>query len=421
MKGLHKSTKGEFPHNISCNELSKMFEPINTNIIYSGDRTTNIIVFEILFGNYIREEQYDIYFDIIDGIDDCKNSMTNTKCHNNGYSVYQLLMGRGKTSVITPLILFNYVFNNNFKNIILLLPESLVLQTLNYINTNYSFILDLNINDINSIKRFDSNQTFNSNQTKNEKLELIKNDNILCRNIILVDDKTIKTIFLNNMIVKDINLLENIKNSLIIVDEFDSMYDPMKSNFNYPLTSTTVDKEEIFEKNFYFFLIDFITFIIKNKKEKEDINLTLVEFYNSGHELYRDLLINHAIKLAKILNTIQSCFNLKFNFNYGFPSDESHSDMYMAVPYNGVDNPVSGSKFSEIDINIILTILSYQYNIIYRKIDVDNNIKTLITSTSEYLNVLNSTEINKMFNKEFTFYGINLYDSFWSWASNKIK
>ena len=84
--------------NSDCTEVSRIFESINEDILYSGERSKEIILFEIFFGSYIRKEQYNIYEKICDEISNGSN-----------YNIYQLLMGRGKTSVILPLVALKYI------------------------------------------------------------------------------------------------------------------------------------------------------------------------------------------------------------------------------------------------------------------------------------------------------------------------
>ena len=84
------------------NSLFEIIEGIKiTESLYSGPRTINIILFEILFGYFIRTEQYSIYKQIIDDID---NNLDNET--KKPYKIHELLMGRGKTAVILPLVTF---------------------------------------------------------------------------------------------------------------------------------------------------------------------------------------------------------------------------------------------------------------------------------------------------------------------------
>ena len=84
--------------------------------------------------------------------------------------------------------------------------------------------------------------------------------------------------------------------------------------------------------------------------------------------------------------------------------------MYISVPYSSAFTPIAGSKFSDIDINIILTILTYYYNNKFRKIDIHNNITKLIENVTLYFNISSVNEINTMFKDQFEFYEININD-----------
>ena len=54
--------------------------------------------------------------------------------------------------------------------------------------------------------------------------------------------------------------------------------------------------------------------------------------------------------------------------------------------------------------------MTYQYNIEFRKIDIENNIKNLIKSAEQYSKVMTISELNNMFNKELQFYNTSIND-----------
>src|SRR5690606_8151488 len=90
--------------NAKCVEIKKILNRIvsdkdDKESIYSGKRTVDIVLFEILFGSLIRTEQFDLYNNIIE---ENKNS--------NTYSVKHMLMGKGKSSVIMPLIMLKFLY-----------------------------------------------------------------------------------------------------------------------------------------------------------------------------------------------------------------------------------------------------------------------------------------------------------------------
>src|SRR5262249_44692402 len=79
--------------------------------------------------------------------------------------------------------------------------------------------------------------------------------------------------------------------------------------------------------------------------------------------------------IEKMFFTLVDISQLIFNYNYGLPlmdfkGNYSHTKHFVAVPYNAVKDPAKGSYFSDIDITIITTILSYFYNNQLRDIDV---------------------------------------------------
>ena len=83
----------------------------------------------------VSEKLYDLYKTICESID----SAISGEIVN--YKVHQLLMGSGKSEIITPLIVFKYMYNNNInkdiENILIVLPEHLVKQSFNTFMKQY--------------------------------------------------------------------------------------------------------------------------------------------------------------------------------------------------------------------------------------------------------------------------------------------
>ena len=134
-----------------CLEVTKFFDPINTKLIFTGNRTSNIVLFEILFNNYIRYDQLYLFNNI------CFPITQNINNKNNNYDIYQMLMGKGKTSVIIPLITFNYILNKDSKTIIIVTKTHLLNQTFNYFVNNFSVIFHcfnfIQIHLLNNVER----------------------------------------------------------------------------------------------------------------------------------------------------------------------------------------------------------------------------------------------------------------------------
>ena len=377
---LIKINKKLNDQNSNCTEVSRIFEAINTNVIHTEKRSKEIMLFEIFFGNYIRKEQYEIYNKISNEIDNNDNPL---------YNIYQLLMGRGKTSVILPLIALKYILNDyDISNSIICLPSHLVSQTYEEIRDKYSFMLNkYPIFKFSDVKRgkFINFEFFDN---------INKSNNIYnYKKIIIVDCNSLKTLKLNYVEDNKLNnkILNVIKDrSLIIFDEFDSLYNPLNSDLNFPIGENK-NIDNIIKKSIIEFYIDLIIFIESNNLSKVDV--TTLNSFKSTYNKYEkninlllrnkddyiqvkndDKIIN--LKILKLYEILKDCLNLIYNKDYGFPNKISHSDLRFAVPYSHVDNPIKNSKFSDIDINFFMTSLTYIKSD-FRIYDIRNIIKII--------------------------------------------
>ena len=285
-----------------CTEVSRIFEAINSNIIYTGPRNKEIILFEIFFGSYIRKEQYNIYEKICDEISNKGN-----------YNIYQLLMGRGKTSVILPLITFKYIFEkNDYKNIIISLPSHLVSQSFDEMNNNFSYVLSkYPIFKFSKINRNDFRNFNFFNDIKNFKI----------KKIMISECDSLKTLKLNYVEKNNLDdeILKVIRDqSLIIFDEFDSLYNPLNSDLNFPVRDEKKIYEIIDEKIILFF-VDLIEFLLNKynniPKLDEDI---LDSFLNESSqelvpvsELSSESVVKKNGKYKPYIELLKNYFNEK--------------------------------------------------------------------------------------------------------------
>ena len=429
--------------NKNCYEIHKLKEPIDPNSIFTnvkntiskidssnvyepyitGTRSMEIIIFEILFANLIRKEQYDVYNQIIQEI----------KGINNPYSIYQLLMGRGKTSVILPLIILKTIHDidfNDIKNILLVFPEQLLKQARDDIIRNYSAITNNSlIKIIDHIPRNVSPQVLNElyvnfNCHKNNKKNIILCDKNIIQSIKLIeisnklpssedndiiDDDIFEDIKTEGDIIEGIKtegdiiegdiieggndeknenliaqplalkkVIETIKNeSLFIFDEFDSSYDPLKSELNFPLTNDQDDRDCSIVADCSFIDMDFLDSLTDCIIGEQNV-IDFFNDYNGVNKLFLD----------KFRQTYIKCSKLLYNYKYGFPKiingEYSHIDKFFAVPYSHVNQPLKKSNFSDFDIKIILTLLSHvnygklHNGIMMRKENLDYILKEIL-------------------------------------------
>jgi hypothetical protein len=237
---------------------------------------------EIIFGNVIKNEQWDKILEIY-------NNYKTT----NKWQVHQFMMGKGKSSIITPMLIvmlyFDNIKNNGKKMIYLIVPEHLKKQTNNTFAEYY---------------------------------------NIFGTNIKILTDSEIKLQFLDNKIP--------ISDSIILIDEFDFMYNPIQSNFNKIEHSIDLDPEYI-EKVFN--VVHSILF-----EEKE---------YPDGKPLS---------SITEIVSILKNTQNIK-NVSFGMSNIDKNR---YCIPYLRKDSPNEGSKFSSILYTIVLTML-YFYNPMKKK------------------------------------------------------
>jgi hypothetical protein len=309
-----------------CDKAKKIYNNLSLSKLYTSlNREIEVVFFEICFGKLIRNDQHNLYNTILKNLDD-----------KNGYNIYQLLMGKGKTSVILPILT---IFNNLFSiknNTIICLPQHLVTQTYNDL-LKYQVIM--------------SGALIKTN------LELY-NKNIAIVNSITLQKIVLKSANVEN--IEEIYLKRNIKNnSLLIIDEFDSLYDPLSSELNYPINSFKVG-----EKNP-------MTQIFEN---------------------YMELIFGKNIILhSKAMSIYKFCSSQVYGLNYGFGTSDTHKDLFIAVPYAAVNKPVNGSYFSDLDITITLTTMAYLNLGYIREIDLCNMLLLLKNKFKEYIKF---TEVN---------------------------
>jgi hypothetical protein len=354
--------------NITCAEKTKIYDRINTDLLYDGDRYDCFVLFEILNGYFIRKEQYNIIDNIIQSINNSSNI-------NNTYNLYQLLMGKGKTSTITPLIMLYYVYyasnNDNINNVILLMPKRLIYQSLSGISDNmYILQYDYHLNIANM-----NNYDVLVNERNSERIHihnlLVKYDNEYTNNIpkvMLIDDETMKNIYLKVYENNEADVGSFIKKSVIITDEFDSMYYPLNSDLLIPLESKKLKETTHFSTDIITFLVNKIFKIVNNNEKCESLvelhniifdtkseNVLYDEYYN----MYKSHKI--ALKNYNLVHILFKCMKMEYNKDYGLPQRKSHSHNIYAVPYSFVNTPIINSEFSNIDIKVILTIFCYAY------------------------------------------------------------
>ena len=314
------------------NNLKLIKEHSKYNFVKYIEDNNDIIIktlklFESLSGFNIRDKQFEIIFNILNEFyihkcyrEDDDNDKDIEDKELDYYNIYQLLMGSGKSSVISPVIciLTNILFNFNF---IFITLKQLIKDNYNKNFKQYNILFTKNI-------KYNENNNLTNNDFKNNNL------------ILSIDD-------LKYYFSKDFYIYND--KTILLIDEIDSVFDPIKSDYN----------------------------IIENTKELNDIELkNIIEFIfnDDNKKLIRSEYIK---KLNEIINkdfnitdyNVEPLLNYQLYLNYMF----SNINKFNIIPVEYTNKPLEGSKFNNIYDEIILTIKAfYEYKDNMRKEDINN-------------------------------------------------
>ena len=231
---------------------------------------------------------------------------------NSSLKLHQFMMGKGKTSVFTPLLAFG---------IKILKDKQPTIITLNHLKNqtweNLNFIELITNIKINIFSDFEAKKRWIENTDQFNNLK--KEDNI------------------------------NLKDEWNIIDEFDSHHNYLQSMFNY-VKGSQVIKRDLFDYVYEF----------TNKK-------ILDPSYN-GDPTKKLSEINIELLNINLNNTFNESKNMVYNEKYGFAflklNDEDIKNIRICTPFVRKDTPVKNSDFSNILLRLILTFKIYieKYN-----------------------------------------------------------
>jgi hypothetical protein len=344
-------------NNVPDNDIQTMFKlSFDEDYIYNENRDKKYIVLtEIMAHNFMWDKQHFIIDKIINNY------------HKDKVDVYQLIMGSGKSKMITPALLIYFLYSDRPQTI-LVLPQHLIKQAKETIEENFKLILCY----------------YDYNNITSEYIKLTGTNN---KKLLIISDNDYKSQFLQG-------IYKNDSESLFIFDEFDTMYDPMRSELNI---STLENTKSIDEE-----LLDMINEITEKclifLKDKSNFKNQFInnDLYQKDNYKYESLIYK------KLVNAIKFFSTKKYNKDYGFPlflekeGKMSHRNPLLAVPYDGPNSPIIDSVYTDIDYLIISTIFSYYYT------DNDNVIIDLLYEqfikkfiNTKLVNIITESELNK--------------------------
>ena len=322
----------------TCQMISKYTNYLKSQFIYDGQRSFSYLYLEYMFGFFIRKDQHQFLIAF--------------EQNNHNYIMLQeLLMGLGKTSVIMPLLASQEISYREQKTFIVVPKHMHKESYLNLARYSEDIILPL---------------------VESSREHAYKNIHQILDPYIhkwLMDDNEFKRMALNKLVWKNnltyfdnMQLAQILVNTTVIIDEFDSLYNPSTSVLQYPIGELEIEATGLTRKQW----IDILRFI-----------------FNPTRPIMKQIENVRPDTFAKGLNIAN---DLKLNQHYGF----SHDDLarLTVVPYAYVNKPIEASSFSNILLQFLLTfkiytnlksLQSFHYDAInqyIKKYIIDKNIKS---------------------------------------------
>ena len=272
---------------LDCSQIAE----INLSLKFNVDKRKHwgplYMKFELMFGYIIRDYQWDFFQQIIE-------SFENKSCE-----IFQLAMGKGKSSVILPLLCLYFTYKVPKSKIYIIIPQHLIVDMEKRFEI---FKLQFNIKDSISI-------------------------------VIMSDHKAKEHIIERTCFTEK---------DIMLFDEIDYQYDPLKSIFNisHGNEDTPFDKTHI----------DAIVKLLESLSTSSTATSTISE------EIIREI--------TEQLNNSQHIYNETYGMSK-ITLDDDWSDPRKitaeyhkrhVIPYERKDTPLEGSKFSSLLLSLILTV-----------------------------------------------------------------
>lgn len=416
------------------NDIKKEFDEILQKIKTDGKYTTNPLEFfyQCIVGFLARPVQQIMANKIISDI--CEHRITSqtggykvfsrtldnpdtiytTKESKNG-RIHTLIMGGGKTKMITPLVILKYLqqislyylkenlanSNSNYdepgNHMYIILPENLVRQSYEHlVMLNMYFPVIVNVLD----------ETRDSGENESIKFsESVEKKNNLELQLYIMSDTTMKCGILNDI---DKKIQMNSSRHCYLFDEVDTVLDPIISELNYPNVATetklkNTDKfygiiyeilNDIYVKNtpeiiemLKMHKLEYLTtphFYLKEKGElgrkiQEYALSKCVEHYKSNlaiskgltqtniDKTYLDTLTEENISILMALHNfiseaLPASLLLRNRHHYGLSTTiprKQKVPLSIIVPFSYAEKPRDGSNFSNPILVMVLTTIDY--------------------------------------------------------------
>jgi hypothetical protein len=302
------------------------------------------------------------------------NTVTPEKIEIDQYLLYHFMMGKGKSTIISPIVTLYFTLIHS-KHVYVIMPSHLKLDTLKIFSK---------FTDIFGIK---------------DKLHIMTDFEI--KALFLFHNKPKKDELNIESIISDKKIITN---SVMLIDEFDTILDPLKSNFN--IINEEISNPYVLNK---FVKIILEIFLEKTVGEPMAVPMAVSVEESVKESVEVDKSVEFTEQTKEIINKnidniIQQINTNKLieNINWGIDSEKGY-----AIPYLNKDTPLANSSFSSIIMTIYLT-LHYYLNLYYKDVNgleylcdklynyiIKNNILTKVFSIETSITI-NKEDINSI-------------------------
>jgi hypothetical protein len=407
-----------------CAEVHDILEQLSESdasmAMSRAPRDLHTILFETSFGMMIQHQQQVIVHDMYARL---ARVTTDTQ---PWMSTFQLLMGKGKTSVVTPLLVFaSLIATRADKQMhhMIVLPAHLVRQSHTMFAARYANVLPwVQIQQPVVARELSAWQT---NDTARACLhrEWTRVLPYQHQRLSILSDDSLKALKLNCL---EHNLGQELltffpRHSRMLLDEVDTLLNPLSNELNYPLASAGTERlleHEVVDRlvvdltcyafmhkrmgpyasirsastqvyalardfanakgtstrSYYAALVYYLTCVLPTAAAAEAAAAADVAPVKQASA---DVVIRpHDVYLVhRVLATLVHCTTQIHNKDYGFGTlDETRfvrKNGLVAVPYRAVQVPNDGSEFSDLVLSMMLTTLCYCQQTHLRKVDCD--------------------------------------------------
>ena len=345
----------------SCDIIDELNQFLNVDHTSKNHFINN---FEVFSSKFIRNDQIKIINKILEENKDSKE-----------LGIHEFLMGKGKTAVITPLLILEKYYYKKPGFIYLNDESQYAVKHRQFLNLNNS--------------RENTGQEYMEQEYIKYFIIVLPNDNLVqqskkilkileqyqfqiselfdedTENNIYINDEKIVFILSSSKFKKILINLENIENtkkifenSFFIFDEFDSLYDPLKSELNIIDNFGDSNKSKKLE-NYYNDILDYLfNFILSHETFIDEVKNNFREdFTNKFSDIDNINLLTN-----EIIYGLKQIYNPNFNINEKYGRSYKNKKSILIIPYKNAKNPNEGSEFSSYIMTILLTINYFKKN-----------------------------------------------------------